>query len=118
MLFNEPSRTAYDLNFSLLGIPVRVHPFFWLVTLLLGLGANREPSFMLVWVGACFVSILVHEMGHALAAQAHGWHPWITLHGFGGLASYQPTYHSTSSQLLITLAGPGRASCSHCFWPE
>ncbi|MGD9720278.1 MAG: site-2 protease family protein [Pirellulales bacterium] len=107
MLLTEPSRSPYDLNFSVLGIPVRVHPFFWLVTLLLGLGGNDDPKLMILWVGACFVSILVHEMGHALAARSHGWEPWITLYGFGGLASYRPTYYSPRSRILISMAGPG-----------
>jgi Zn-dependent protease len=53
------------------------------------------------------VSILVHELGHALAARAHGWEPYITLHGMGGLASYQPTRRNPMSQILILLAGPG-----------
>ncbi len=106
MIFNEPPRSAYDLNFRLLGIPVRVHPFFWVIVVLLGLGGSSEPVNMLIWVGACFISIVVHEMGHALAARAHGWPPWITLYGLGGLASYQPTYRSPRSQILISLAGP------------
>lgn len=107
MLLSEPPRSQYDLNFRVLGIPVRVHPFFWAVVVLLGLGGSPEPVMMLIWVAACFVSIVVHEMGHALAARAHGWEPWITLYGFGGLASYQPTYQTPRSQILITLAGPG-----------
>lgn len=107
MLLNEPPRTPYDWSFRLLGIPVRVHPLFWAVTLLLGLGGNPEPVKMLFWVGVAFVSILIHEMGHALAARAFGWPPRITLHGMGGLASYQPTHHSKRAQILITAAGPG-----------
>jgi membrane-associated protease RseP (regulator of RpoE activity) len=107
VLLSEPPRSPYDLHFRVLGIPVRVHPFFWLVALLFGLGGNQEPVAMLYWVGAVFVSILVHELGHALTARSYGWEPSITLHGFGGLASYRPTYHSTASQVLITLAGPG-----------
>ncbi len=108
MLLNEPPRTQGDLNFSLLGIPVRVHPMFWLICVLFGLsGTQGELGPILIWVGACFVSILVHEMGHALAARAHGWPPHITLYGMGGLASYQPTYHTPRSQILITAAGPG-----------
>ena len=46
-------------------------------------------------------------MGHALAALAHGWRPWITLYGMGGLASFQPTYHDARSRILISVAGPG-----------
>lgn len=106
MLLSEPPASPYDLRFNLLGIPVRVHPMFWFVSLLLGLGGAPKPDQMLLWVAAVFVSILVHEMGHALVAQAHGWPPHITLYGFGGLASYRPTYHTTRSSLLISIAGP------------
>ncbi len=106
MLLSEPPRSPYDLHFRVLGIPVRVHPLFWFVALLLGLGGNQKPLAMMMWIGTVFVSIIVHELGHALAARAHGWPPSITLHGFGGLASYHPTYHSTQSQLVITAAGP------------
>lgn len=107
MIFSEPPRTRYDLNFGLLGIPVRVHPLFWLVALLLGARGNEEPRRLILWIGAVFVSILVHEMGHAFAARWYGWEPWITLHGFGGLASYRPTYRSPAAQIIISLAGPG-----------
>jgi len=106
VIFSEPPPTAYDLKFSILGIPVRVHPFFWLVTVLLGARGNEKPLNMVLWVGVVFVSIIVHELGHALTARSYGWPPHITLHGFGGLASYRPTYHSPASQILITLMGP------------
>ena len=112
MIFVEPPHSQYDLHFRLFGIPVRIHPLFWLVSLLMaaptpGGGRNIDPLQMLIWVAVVFVSILVHEMGHALAALMHGWPPRITLYGFGGLASYQPTYRSTRSQVLIFAAGPG-----------
>jgi stage IV sporulation protein FB len=106
VLLSEPPQSPYDLRFSLLGIPVRVHPMFWFVGLLLGLSGNQKPAEMLLWMGAVFVSILVHELGHALTAQAFGGEPRITLYAFGGLASYQPARHTTLSQILITAAGP------------
>lgn len=112
MFWGEPPRTAWDLNFSLLGIPVRVHPMFWVITILLGTRAPDLVS-LLAWTAAVFVSILVHEMGHALAMRAYGFYPWVVLHGMGGLASYQQagTYralgHSTLGQVTITAAGPG-----------
>jgi Zn-dependent protease len=61
---------------------------------------------LLVWVLAVFVSILLHEMGHALVIRSYGWRPWITLHAFGGLASYQPTHYRPQTQLVISAAGP------------
>jgi len=108
MLVGEPPPTQADLRFRIFGIPVRVHPFFWLVALLLGMGGSEtRPVDALVWVAAVFFSILIHEMGHALAARAHGWYPSITLYGLGGLATYAPTHESLRSRLLISLAGPG-----------
>jgi Zn-dependent protease len=101
----EPPPTNYDLNFRVAGIPVRVHPFFWIVTALLG-ASDPRPRAMFTWILAVFISILVHELGHALMIRRYGWRPWITLHGFGGLASYQPTHSTPWSQTLIALAGP------------
>ncbi len=112
MLLGEPPPSPADLHFRLLGIPVRVHPFFWLVALLLGLSI-RDPIGLLVWVVAVFLGILVHELGHALTMRAFGLHPWITLYGLGGLASYNPgqagyrRVSATGPQILISAAGPG-----------
>lgn len=111
MLLGEPPRTPYDLNFSLLGIPVRVDPWFWLVTLMLGYNSGDAAS-VLTWVISVFLSILVHELGHAAVMRAYGFQPWITLYGMGGLASYDHGYSrskgsNTLGQVLISLAGPG-----------
>lgn len=111
MLLTEPPRSPYDLNFSLLSVPVRVHPFFWVVSLLMGL-RSPDPSTLLSWVGVVFFSILVHEMGHALVMRYYGWQPRVTLYAMGGLASYDSAssfrqgHSSPRSQILISLAGP------------
>jgi len=108
VLLGEPPRTQGDLCFSLLGIPVRVHPMFWLLAVLLGPMQAGVPS-ILTWIAAVFLSILVHELGHALVMRAHGYRPWITLYGMGGLASYGPGGRrspTTLGQILICLAGP------------
>lgn len=108
MFLAEPPRSQGDLNFSVFGIPVRVHPFFWLVGLLLGIGGTEgDPKLMIVWLLAVFFSILIHELGHALVARAYGYRPWITLHGMGGLASFDPQNLTPKQSILISLAGPG-----------
>jgi stage IV sporulation protein FB len=105
-LLGDPGTTQYDLRFSVLGIPVRVHPMFWLIGLLLG-SSTPELSLVAIWVGCLFVSILVHELGHALAARSYGWHPDIVLHGFGGFARYSPGYGYTRKRAIwIAFAGP------------
>src|SRR5260370_39885036 len=106
-MFGTVAPTPYDLRFSLFGIPVRVHPFFWLVSLIMGWPLH-EPKLILIWVACVFVSILVHELGHALTAKYFGWPPHIGLYSFGGYASYQPTWgHSTARTILVLIAGPG-----------
>jgi Zn-dependent protease len=108
MRLGEPSATQADLHFRLFGFPVRVHPFFWVVAVLLGMGGGRaDPKDVLVWVAIVFVSILIHEMGHASLQRYYGGHPWITLHGFGGLASCNDGPRSPGRRILILLAGPG-----------
>jgi Zn-dependent protease len=117
VLIAEPPRTPYDLNFTLAGFPVRVHPFFWIVALLLGTGGGTEPTVLLTWVAVVFVSILVHELGHAFAIRFYGWQPSITLYALGGVASYSPGFtsawssyqrrgNSPAAQILISAAGP------------
>ncbi len=108
MFLNEPPATQADLHFRLFGVPVRVHPFFWAVAVFLGLGGGgrADPRNVLIWVAVVFVSIVVHEMGHAIVQQLFGGHPWITLYSFGGLASCNDCDRRPTSQILISLAGP------------
>lgn len=115
MFLTEPTHTPYDLHFRLFGVPVRVHPLFWLVSVILGFDP-QDPKQVLLWVGAVFISILVHEMGHAIAIRWYGWSPSVVLYSLGGLAIHNPytsAYSGSSqmrrnkwTQIVISLAGP------------
>ncbi len=98
------------LNFTILGIPVRVQPWFWITMALLGggLSANDSTSMMLVlvFVFAGFLSILVHELGHALTIRKFGLPATITLQSFGGFASYPAGKLSRKESFIVTFAGP------------
>ncbi|QJW99748.1 site-2 protease family protein [Frigoriglobus tundricola] len=104
----EPERTPYDLRFRFLGFPVRVHPWFWIATVLLnGDGLLKiGPEYLLIWVGVVFVSILVHELGHALAYRRFGADANIVLYAFGGLAIGSHIVSGRGRRILISLAGP------------
>jgi Zn-dependent protease len=110
VLLSEPQRTAYDLQFSLAGIPVRVHPFFWIIAALPMAQSGMQITPFLLWVAVVFVSIVFHEMGHALAFRYFGWHSHIVLYSFGGLAipdaSYGSRRQTPQSRMIISLAGP------------
>jgi stage IV sporulation protein FB len=97
--------TPFDLRWQMFGIPVRVHPFFWLVTLLLG-GSHR-PLDALIWVFAVFISILVHELGHALTAKSYGSSTEILLYSFGGLAFHHLPSSWVGARIVVLFAGPG-----------
>lgn len=115
MFLLEPPRTEYDLHFQVFGVPVRVHPLFWLGTLILGW--RGETAEIAIWVGVVFVSILVHELGHAFTMRHYGEAPRVVLYLMGGLAiadrsAWDTGYRkgmgrSAREQILISAAGPG-----------
>jgi stage IV sporulation protein FB len=115
LLFQTPPPTRYDLRFNLAGFPVRVHPLFWLIALLLGSGSG-DPLQILIWVLVVFVSILIHELGHALAFRRYGLASQIILHFSGGLTVPESTLWGSrwsnvalgpNEQIFISVAGPG-----------
>lgn len=100
---------SWTLEFHILGIPVRVHPAFWLIALLLGLN-NPNPITLLAWVLAVFVGVLIHELGHALMMRKYGYRPEILLYGLGGLTEFGGGWASGAStrwsRISISAAGP------------
>jgi membrane-associated protease RseP (regulator of RpoE activity) len=86
---------------------------FWLLAVFLGLTKDTQLPDLLIWVVAVFISILWHELGHALVIRAFGHQPWITLYAMGGLTSHDPRRNPRSAgnsawgQVLISFAGPG-----------
>lgn len=55
---------------------------------------------------AVLVSILVHELGHAVAARRYGARAGIVLHGMGGLTHYAGGRFSRGQSIVVSLAGP------------
>jgi Zn-dependent protease len=111
-MLGVPEATAYDLRFRLLNIPVRVNPWFWIVMLFISRNASdptgRSLMPVFVFVACAFVSILVHEFGHALSARGVGREPGgIVLYGMGGLCFYENGGLSPLARVLILAAGPG-----------
>jgi Zn-dependent protease len=113
-MFQVPPQTRLDLKFSLFGIPVRVHPLFWFLTLLIGASSGNVIG-LLIWVVAVFISILIHELGHSLMMRMYGQDSYIVLHMAGGLAvptssrrggRWGNVGDESTQQILISLAGP------------
>lgn len=98
------------IRFSIFGIPVQIEPWFWLTMAFFGgiLGATNAEStlYVALFVIAGFVSILVHELGHALTGRAFGAPTRIVLHSFGGYATFPAGRFSRGQNLAVTAAGP------------
>lgn len=97
------------MRFRLFGVDVEVQMFFWLTSAIFAYPflMAGQYSTVAVWVAVVFVSVLVHELGHALAVKRHGLEPEIALHGMGGTTSWQPGRSiSRVDHILISLAGP------------
>lgn len=98
--------TPLDLQFHLGRIPVRVHPGFWVVGALGGWNPD-DLRYTFIWIVCLFVSILIHELGHALLMEAFGWPAEILLYHFGGLAFPAHRFGYTSWKwIAVCLAGP------------
>lgn len=108
-MFGQIRPTPYDVTFSINRIPVRIVPTFWLGAAILNWRElTNAPELMILWILCVMVSILLHEMGHALVQQFFGYWPHVVLHHFGGYAAYQPDSRMTWwKSLLISAAGPG-----------
>jgi stage IV sporulation protein FB len=100
------SETPYDVRFRLLGIPVRVHPLFWVMAAFVG-WRDQDLPMVAVSVACVFVSILVHEYGHGLMAKSFHASPSIILWGMGGLCDTQSNRQTPSQRLAVVLSGPG-----------
>lgn len=99
------------IRFRLFGFPVTVEPWHWAILAFCGgaLGIKESEDLLpvLLFMAAGVVSILIHELGHALTMRVFGGrHISIVLHGMGGHAICQGAPFSRGQHILISLAGP------------
>jgi len=103
---------------------VRITPWFWLGSALLGWrfasDIGKDPRFnltagvaLLMWIAVVLVSILVHEFGHALAFRFFDIQSHIVLYHFGGFAAPYSTSQfgrqmrlSPKQHIVVSAAGP------------
>lgn len=119
MFLAAPQPTPVDLHFSLVGVPIRVSGWFWVGAALFGWGICLALSggdqrsllqYLVIWLGAVFCSLLVHEMGHALAYRMFGQEAHVVLYHLGGLAIPSPWggrgARRPAERLFVSAAGP------------
>ncbi|QSQ25131.1 M50 family metallopeptidase [Pyxidicoccus parkwayensis] len=95
-------------HFHVAGFPVRVHLLFFAITFASGWGLLQSPARLALWMGVVFVSVLLHELGHALAFRRYGCPASIELHGMGGTTTGHNVERLTHGQSAwVSFAGPG-----------
>ena len=99
------------LRFSIFGIPVQIELWFWLSLGFIGVLSfdptdGTQMTALLLFVLAGFISIMVHELGHALTGRLFGAPTAITLHAFGGFATFPGNAFNRGQDFMVTAAGP------------
>ncbi|MBS0655340.1 MAG: M50 family metallopeptidase, partial [Verrucomicrobia bacterium] len=87
-------------------IPLYINPSFWLLSLFIGYMNGATPTLFVEWVIVVFVSVLVHELGHALTALLWGQRARIELGLIGGVTIRQGPRLSNIKEFFVVLMGP------------
>ncbi|MEA5574426.1 site-2 protease family protein [Calothrix sp. UHCC 0171] len=101
---------------SLFGIPLFLDPLWFVIFVLSTLNfgiAYQEWGAVMAWSGAIamslllFASVLLHELGHSLAAKSQGIQVnSITLFLFGGIAAIEEESKTPGKAFQVAIAGP------------
>src|SRR5215510_2673923 len=92
---------------KIFGIPIKIDPSFLFVCALLAYSRLSAPAFLVECLIVIFVSILIHELGHAMVVRSFGLSPQIMLYSMGGLTSWTDEKGiSHAKHIAISLAGP------------
>lgn len=103
---------------SILGIPLYLDTSWFVILLLVTFAYGSNPNWQAAWgfgawaVGLVlalllFVSVLLHELGHSVAAQSQGIQVnSITLFLFGGIAAIDKESKTPGQAFQVAIAGP------------
>jgi Zn-dependent protease len=86
------------------GVPIRFELTFFVIIGLLGATIAGSMAMLAAWVAIATISIVLHEMGHALAYRAYGHPSHVVLMGFGGVTTGARL--SPGRSIVVSLAGP------------
>jgi hypothetical protein len=106
------------IRLRLFGIPLQIGLSFFVVVVLLGFDPRLlDPRFadsrdvlvarLAIWVGIVLVSVVAHELGHALTARRFGAEVSMRLYALGGLTAWSgdPRLFTPGRRVLIAAAG-------------
>lgn len=98
------------LRFRLFNMPVTVRGSFLLIAALIGFIGVGDMRQTIAWIAIVFVSILIHELGHALTARMYGSAVAIELNGLGGLTRWSAPEGELTPGRRALIAAAGSAT--------
>jgi stage IV sporulation protein FB len=87
-------------------IELQISPFFFLTAAIIGWINSWNIVGAAIWTLIIFISVLVHEYGHALVSVAFGQRAKINLIAFGGLMTPSGKKLALFKEFLVAGAGP------------
>jgi len=99
------------LRFMLFRVPITIHPSLWLTLSLFAMGLTLagfgSVMSVLIFIVAGVLSLLAHELGHALVGRAlAGGNPQVYLAWIGGDCCNPEAKFTRRQGIIMTLAGP------------
>lgn len=92
-------------------IPISIYPLFWLLAGAIGWINTFNILGASIWVGIIFISVLVHEYGHALTAIFFGQRAQIDLVAMGGVTQRHGGKLKLWQDFIVVLNGPLAGLC-------
>src|SRR5438876_926331 len=87
-------------------IPFSVYPSFWVLAFFISISVGTSVMDAFVVAGIVFISVLVHEMGHAITAMFFGQSVMVELRGLGGVTIPLGDKLSPGREFIVVLMGP------------
>jgi stage IV sporulation protein FB len=91
-------------------MPITVRGSFLLIAGLIGFMGVGNAAQTVAWIVIVFVSILIHELGHAFTARMYGSTVAIELNGLGGLTRWSPPGGELTPGRRALIAAAGSAT--------
>ena len=100
------------MRFTIFGIPIHIRFSFWIVAAIIFpfqlsvLGRPETWPFLAAWLVVVAVSVIAHELGHAVVARRFGAEVDMTLYALGGFTRWATTRPmSPWRRVLVAAAG-------------
>lgn len=90
-------------------MPVTVQASFLVIAALIGFLGVGSVAETMAWIVIVFVSILIHELGHAFTARSFGSNVAIELNGLGGLTRWSTSEGQVTPGRRALIAAAGSA---------